>query len=1089
MSAVLQARTLNLTEATVQATCGARNHTRGHSYMRRDHVLDLQIREQTEDKISLMARTRGSGDQIYTQMIQVRRRAKEAALWGDCSCPVEVNCKHVAAACLAYIERADSNTPPPDATAGLTDWFEKLAHEEPAEEKRSDQPHYLLVPMEAASNGVLQLGMDVHLTRQRANGDSYTKGRLIVGSEVTQHQFSNTELSDDDERILSLLVRLYRDTWSSHVPLAGPLGYSVIRWAVGTGRCHLESLENGPLSWAGERTVNWQWRKRTHGWLQLQPELEPSANLIATDPGLYLDPQNRQLGIAADATPMSDRQRQLLASAPQVPEPQAAALTHKLMKRGLKLPVPLPSGEASRKLSGLKPRPCLQLLQVGDGPEGHHELRLSFDYGGHELPALETPEASSLVLDDQQLIEIQRNAQIEEQTQQRLADLGFRRDPSLTGEFRLTPDAPTRAHGAAIWQRFLEDEIEQLEAEDWILNTDESFALEFQTSELDTEFEDRNDWFSLRFDLDIDGQRQPLAPLLAPIINQLMPLPREQWPDPVPIAIDANRYTSVPAETLQPILQMLNELFGEKVESAGERLELKRFEAGALAHLQASRLPEAARRLHELAEKLRDFSGIAAVEPPSSLQAQLREYQRSGLNWLQFLREYGLAGILADDMGLGKTLQTLAHLLIEKEAGRADLPSLVVAPTSVLSNWAREANRFAPDLNVLVLHGPDRHRDFGRLDHYDLVITSYPLLVRDAEALQQQTFHFVVLDEAQTIKNPRAKSAQITRQLNSRHRLCLTGTPMENHLGELWAQFDFLMPGFLGDAAQFKRLFRTPIERHGDTQQRERLARRVRPFMLRRRKQEVATELPPKTEIIRSVELGPSQAQLYESVRISMDQRVREAIARQGLGRSHITVLDALLKLRQVCCDPRLVKLEAARRVEESAKLELLMEMLPELLEEGRKVLVFSQFRQMLSLIEDELQQRNIHYSVLTGQTRDRDAAIERFKRDDCNLFLISLKAGGVGLNLTEADTVILYDPWWNPAAEAQAADRSHRIGQDKPVFVYKLITENSVEDRILAMQQRKQALADGVYQDEADEPLAQLDADSLNALFAPLDD
>ena len=215
----------------------------------------------------------------------------------------------------------------------------------------------------------------------------------------------------------------------------------------------------------------------------------------------------------------------------------------------------------------------------------------------------------------------------------------------------------------------------------------------------------------------------------------------------------------------------------------------------------------------------------------------------------------------------------------------------------------------------------------------------------------------------------------------------------------------------------------------------------------------------------------------------------REAIARQGLGRSHITVLDALLKLRQVCCDPRLVKLEAARRVQESAKLELLMEMLPELLEEGRKVLVFSQFRQMLSLIEEELQQRNIHYSVLTGQTRDRDAAIERFKRDDCNLFLISLKAGGVGLNLTEADTVILYDPWWNPAAEAQAADRSHRIGQDKPVFVYKLITENSVEDRILAMQQRKQALADGVYQDEADEPLTQLDADSLNALFAPLDD
>ena len=1088
MSAAAEATILNLTEATVQATCGARNHTRGRSYLRRDMVLDVQVRDRGSDRISLMARTRGSEDQIYTQMIQIRRRGQEAVVWGDCSCPVEVNCKHVAAACLAFIEQSESDTPA-DATAHLTDWFEALAHTPEEEDRRADQPHYLLVPMEDANRSLLQLGMDVHLTRPRATGESFTKGRLLVGHDVVQHQFANTRLSDDDERILSLLVRIHQDQWGARAPLQGSLGHSVIRWAVKTGRCHFESVENPALRWCESRALQWNWQRHEHGWLRLQPQFEPDAQLIATDPGLYLDISRQQLGPADDPQPLSDRQRRLLAESPQVPETQAAALTHKLMRRGLKLPVPLPGGEASRKLRGVKPRPSLQLLRVGEGPDSHHELRLSFDYDGHELPALDSAEASSLVLDDAQLVEIQRDNALEAQAQARLTALGFRRDPELSGEYRLIPDAPTRAHGAATWQRFLEDEQDQLQEDGWILNTDESFELEFESAELDTEFEDGNDWFSLRFDLDINGKRQPLAPLLTPIINQLMPLPREQWPDPVPIAIDAHRYTSVPADTLQPIMQMLSELFGERVDAAGEQLKLGRFEAAALRHLPPTELPPSARHLHELGEKLRNFSGIQEVVPPASLKAQLRGYQRTGLNWLQFLREFGLGGILADDMGLGKTLQTLAHLLIEKEAGRADRPSLVVAPTSVLSNWAREANRFAPDLRVLVLHGPDRHRDFAHLDHYDLVLTSYPLLVRDAKALQKQKFHIVVLDEAQTIKNPRAKSAQITRQLDSRHRLCLTGTPMENHLGELWAQFDFLMPGFLGDAASFKRLYRTPIEKHGDAQQRNRLAARVRPFMLRRRKQEVATELPPKTEIIRSVELGPAQAQLYESVRIAMDQRVREAIARQGLARSHITVLDALLKLRQVCCDPRLVKLEAARRVEESAKLELLMEMLPELLDEGRKVLVFSQFRSMLSLIEEQLQQRAIHYSVLTGATRDRDAAIERFRQEDCNLFLISLKAGGVGLNLTEADTVILYDPWWNPAAEAQAADRSHRIGQDKPVFVYKLITENSVEDRILAMQQRKQQLAEGLYQDGADEPLSKLDADSLQGLFAPLDD
>jgi len=295
------------------------------------------------------------------------------------------------------------------------------------------------------------------------------------------------------------------------------------------------------------------------------------------------------------------------------------------------------------------------------------------------------------------------------------------------------------------------------------------------------------------------------------------------------------------------------------------------------------------------------------------------------------------------------------------------------------------------------------------------------------------------------------------------------------------------MPGFLRDQTYFKQFFRTPIEKHHDDTRREQLSRRVKPFMLRRTKQAVATELPQKTEIIRSVTLESPQAALYESIRLSMEKKVQQAIASKGLARSHITILDALLKLRQTCCDPQLLSLEQAGKVKASAKLELLMTILPEMVEEGRKVLLFSQFTKMLSLIEVKLQEQQISYSKLTGQTRNRDQAIDAFRYGDAKVFLISLKAGGVGLNLTEADTVIHYDPWWNPAAENQATDRAYRIGQDKPVFVYKLITENTVEEKILAMQERKRALAEGVYAGKKTGKETALSADDLKELLAPI--
>ena len=440
---------------------------------------------------------------------------------------------------------------------------------------------------------------------------------------------------------------------------------------------------------------------------------------------------------------------------------------------------------------------------------------------------------------------------------------------------------------------------------------------------------------------------------------------------------------------------------------------------------------------------------------------------------------------MADDMGLGKTVQALAHLQYEKEQGRVKKASLILAPTSLVGNWFAEAQRFAPELKVLIFHGSSRHRD--NFDDYDVVVSTYGLIQRDKTKFLKYKFYYIILDEAQSIKNARTKTTQIVQQLNAVHRLCLTGTPLENHLGELWSLFHFLMPGFLGSAKQFRQFFRIPIEKHADLEKRDLLARRVQPFMLRRTKNEVAKELPAKTEMTRTIELTGTQRDLYETIRMSMEKKVREAIVKQGLGKSHIVLLDALLKLRQICCDPKLLSLpEASMAHGTSAKLDALMELLDNLMEEGRRVLVFSQFTSMLKLIEQELDARQYDYLKLTGQTQNRHALVQSFQDGKAPIFLISLKAGGTGLNLTRADTVIHYDPWWNPAVEDQATDRSHRIGQENPVFVYKLITEGTVEEAILSMQDRKRQLVEGVLTSNATANMTLTDAD-IEQFFMPL--
>jgi SNF2 family DNA or RNA helicase len=438
-------------------------------------------------------------------------------------------------------------------------------------------------------------------------------------------------------------------------------------------------------------------------------------------------------------------------------------------------------------------------------------------------------------------------------------------------------------------------------------------------------------------------------------------------------------------------------------------------------------------------------------------------------------------------MGLGKTVQTLAHLAIEQAAGRLDRPALLICPTSLIPNWIREAERFAPGLRVLPLHGKQRKERFDEIAAHDLVLTTYPLLARDHATLTGQPWHAVILDEAQAIRNPKAETSRIVGRLQATQRLCLTGTPLQNHLGELWALFDFLAPGFLGAESTFRKHYRTPIEKHGDAARQDALRRRVRPFLLRRTKEEVVRDLPPKTEIIEPVEMEAAQRAIYEGIRLAMHAKVKAAIASRGLARSGIVILDALLKLRQACCDPRLVKVPAAQKAKAgSAKLDRLLELLTVLTGEGRRVLVFSQFTSMLALIEARLREAGIAHLLLTGETRDRDTPVRRFQAGEVPVFLISLKAGGVGLNLTAADTVIHYDPWWNPAAEDQATDRAHRIGQDKPVFVHRLVALQSIEEKMELLKERKRALVATVLQGEEGGALRLTEAD-VEELFAPM--
>ncbi|MFZ1413185.1 MAG: DEAD/DEAH box helicase [Defluviicoccus sp.] len=1098
---------------------------KGTAYQRRRRAT---VTEMADDGSVICGRVQGSQYRPYTVRITLATTPEGAvSIAGQCSCPVSFNCKHVAALLIESMATPAGRTRAPVATAPsaapvLTPQTETwLADLDRALSLSADtyppsvrQRLIYLLSLAEGDGGPAQLVLEQKSVRLRKD-DSFgavTACDLRVAASGTPPKY----LREEDLRILARLPATGGTHGCRLQTLPGDSGTDVLTRVLETGRCRWRSVEGLVMRLGPPRAATFGWTMLADGGQRPQFAVAGGGTAVCLIPPWYVDAEDGLCGPLEIA--LAPRVAATLMQAPAIPPQHIALLRSRLTEKLPACEDVLPPEPAPPEVVKGPPVPVLRLIRRTLKP-GYHGYASRYSTWGEELAPIELPVAQlafaygphvlsgadrqrqRTIAREGRLFSIERDLTAEKKLRARL-DAANARWVSIDEPYRayaLPADARgdlvLDSHDPMAWPRFLVEVAPVLRAEGWRIEVEPGFAPDIAQpdGDFDAIVEEGSgiDWFEFAIGIAVDGRRVNILPQ---IIELLKAVPADADSDFFDLAeadegtlfvtLEDGRLLPLAYAKVKPILAALYELFRADIEVNGHKLGFSRAHAAELSALE-ERISGAGIRwtggeaLRTLGARLRTEARPFEHPVPAGFTATLRPYQRQGYGWLRFLGEAGLGGVLADDMGLGKTVQTLAHLLAEKEDGRADRPSLVVAPTSLMANWRLEAERFAPALKVLTLHGPERKAHFAAILGYDLVLSTYALLPRDRDVLAAQPWHALIVDEAQNVKNPETNAARVLRSLDARQRFCLTGTPVENHLGEMWALMDFLNPGFLSDRRHFARAFRTPIEKYDNADRRHALSRRLRPFLLRRLKAEVAAELPPKTEIIEHITMEPAQSAIYEAVRLTMHRKVRDAIAAKGLERSRIIILDALLKLRQVCCDPRLVKLASVKKAGAgSAKLARLMEMLDELVLEGRRVLVFSQFTSMLALIEERLTAAGITYAKITGEVRDRATPVRDFQKGKVPVFLISLKAGGTGLNLTAADTVILYDPWWNPAVEAQAIDRSHRIGQDKSVFVHRMVTEGSIEEKMLELQKRKGALAAGLYDPDVGGPLDITDAD-----------
>jgi superfamily II DNA or RNA helicase len=687
------------------------------------------------------------------------------------------------------------------------------------------------------------------------------------------------------------------------------------------------------------------------------------------------------------------------------------------------------------------PEPRLTLTPAQWGSPGQFDATPAFDYDGSIVPN----DAARVTYDESRRRVVRRHTDDERIRNEELFAAGLQWGNTYAG-----PGAPLRLTARAALPA-----IHRLLGQGWRI--DGQGQTYRRAGGVRLSVSSGVDWFDLDAAVDFGGQSLPLADLLVALRR------KESL-----VRLGDGSVGVVPEDWLRRYAP----LAAAATEVEGKRLRFGRAQGALLDALLDARRDEASVSVDEGFEAMRReigaFTSIAPVDAPAGFIGTLRDYQRQGLGWFLFLRRFGFGGCLADDMGLGKTIMVLALLAWWREARASDRsaprPSLIVVPRSLVQNWMNEAAKFTPHLSVLDYSRTGRAASAEVIAEHDIVLTTYGTVRRDAPRLADVPFEYVILDEAQAIKNAGTVSAKAVRLLRGRHRLALSGTPIENHLGELWSLFEFLNPGLLGRASVFQR---AATSSGSDPETLAIAARGLRPFILRRTKAQVARELPARTEQTIACALGEAERVFYDGLRQHYRDALLERVARVGMARSKIQILEALLRLRQAACHPGLV--DATRRDDPSAKFDVLVPRLRELADEGHKALVFSQFTTLLGLLKPRLDDEGLTYEYLDGRTRDRQTRVDRFQQDpDCRLFLISLKAGGVGLNLTAAEYVFLLDPWWNPAVEAQAIDRTHRIGQTREVFAYRVIASDTVEEKVLGLQQSKRALADAVLTADA---------------------
>jgi hypothetical protein len=820
-----------------------------------------------------------------------------------------------------------------------------------------------------------------------------------------------------------------------------PLAASLVRMATRAERCFLQKTSDPeiltPLSW--DEGGAWQFglvlaRQSAMRWALAgvfrrgDERLQLAEVDLVTDGGLVF--ARGRVAPLAEGAPFEWIVQLRRGGAIEVPDADRHKLLSTLLcSRGLPaLEVP---EELRYEEAVVTPGPCLRVRAQDSWRYNDGRLRadLSFDYGGRVVPAREPARG---FFDAEKGRFMVRDFAAEENAANLLVELGLK-----VQTYAYAAAEPAWDLAASKLPRIARALVEagwQVEAEGKLLRRAGGFRIEVASGV---------DWFELHGGVEY-GETQAKLPALLEALRRGENMVR----------LDDGTYGVVPEEWLRRI----GMLAGLGTAEDGH-IRFRRSQAGLLDALLASQ-PEARcdEAFDRVRKELRRFEGVEAARQPAGFSGQLRDYQREGLGWMEFLRRFSFGGCLADDMGVGKTAQVLALLETRRElrsGGEKLGPSLVVVPRSLIFNWKEEAARFTPKLRVLDYSGVERSAK--EFDACDLVLSTYGTLRRDIVHLKDVDFDYVVLDEAQAIKNAATASAKAARLLRGAHRLVLSGTPVENHLGELWSLFEFLNPGMLGAASVFK--LGTTVGRNPSDDTRRLLAHALRPFILRRTKDQVARELPPKTEQTVHCEMDAVQRRLYDELREHYRNALLKRIETEGLAKSKIQVLEALLRLRQAACHPGL--LDPKRRGESSAKLETLLAQVREVIEAGHKALVFSQFTSLLGIVRDRLDQEGVVYEYLDGSTRDRQARVERFQNDpQCPLFLISLKAGGLGLNLTAAEYVFLLDPWWNPAVEAQAMDRAHRIGQTRQVFAYRLIARDTVEEKVLELQKTKRDLA-----------------------------